>query len=83
VYVGHCLCTCSYTECIVRSKMVNGTRSVYIRHCLSICSYTECIVRSKMVKGIRSVTLRTDVLTPRNYSISDEKYYPRGGIKNQ
>jgi len=31
VYVGHCLCTCSYTEYIVRSKMVKGKRSVTIR----------------------------------------------------
>jgi len=80
VYVGHCLCTCSYIECIVRSKMVKGTRSVYVGHCLCTCSFTESIVLSKMFKGIRSVTLRTDVLTPWKYSILDEKYYTSGGI---
>ena len=55
LYVGHCVCTCLYSECIVRSKMVKGTRSVYVGHCLCTCLYSECIVRSKMVKGTRSV----------------------------
>ena len=73
MYVGHCLCTCSYTECVVRSKMLKGTRSVYVGHYLCTCLYTECVVRSKVVKSTPSVRLRTGFLTLWNYSKLDEK----------